>query len=332
MRKQEQVRKHKDNFNKSQGVEFGDNKQDEMMADVLVLYPHQQLYMLAGDNSGQVRAKLKKEVRQYFDKLQLNDTMLSANGGRNKRKGLQKVGKTIMRASLVVPRGSALILIKVNYRGLAKRFSLLTEDAKQKLYTRWEDLGGKTDKLTKAIEEGKNRPLFVCGKKCRAKYGAKPQIPIQKEEYSNVAGGDDLAIGALIASGLGVITALINQIGTGKNANKSYKNQKDLMQLQADIAQKQREEDAIDATMSPSERKIAEEIVKAQNSGFDPKLAIQNNPNLTADEKAEAIKQLEGATKSKIGIDTGKKYLLIGAVLVLAYVGWEYYKSTKTQS
>lgn len=321
VRKQQKVRTHKDNFNKTKGLQYGDNRQDEMMADVLQLYPNLNLYMLSGEEGKAKRVVLQKDVRKYFDKLHLNDEMMNANGKRD-RKGLRKIGRTIATASLVIPRGSTLLLIKENYRGLAKRFSLLNEDGKKKLFEKWAKLGGNEDKLKKAIEEGKTRPVLMCGKKCRAKVGANPQLPVQSEEYSNTGG-----TAIIIGSALGVISALISVIGSGKNANKNYKNQKDLMLLEAKIKEEERKENAIDSTMTPSERKIADEVIKAQNKNSDPKEAIKNNTNLTAEEKEEALKQLDQLQKSKIGIDTWKKYALGGALIVLAYVGWNYYKN-----
>jgi len=321
VRRQQKVRTHKDNFNKSKGLQYGDNRQDEMMADVLQLYPSLNLYMLSGEEGKGKRVALQKDVRKYFDKLHQNDDMMNASGKKD-RKGLRKIGRTIATASLVIPRGSTLLLVKENFRGLAKRFSLLNEQGKKKLFEKWEKLGGNNEKLKKAIEDGKNKPVLICGKKCRAKAGANPQLPVQAEEYSN-AGGTALIVG----SALGVIGALVSVVGGGKNANKNYENQRELLLLEAKIKEEERKENAIDSTMTPSEKKIADEIIKAQNRNGDPKEAIKNNINLTADEKAEALKQLGEIEKSTIGIDTWKKYAIAGALIIIAYAGWNYYKN-----
>jgi hypothetical protein len=326
MRVQEQTKKHKDNFNKKDGILLSDNKQDEMMANVLDLYPNQTSYMLMGEGGAKKRIELQKEVRTYFDKLQENDTALSADGGKKDRKGLKKVGRTIARAALSINRGAALALIRVNFRGLATRFDLLNSKGEEKLMTKWEDLGGKRDSLNKAINAGKDKKIVVCGKKCRSKAGANPKL---EGAYENSSGLD---IVALIVAGLSVITALINQIGAGKNAKNNYKNTEKLMKLEAELKQKEREENAIDATMTPSEKKIADEIINAQNLSNDPIQAIKNNTNLTAEEKAEAIRQLEGIQKSNIGIDTNKKFILVGVLLIAGYLGWTYYKKQQTNS
>jgi hypothetical protein len=321
VRRQQKVRTHKDNFNKSKGLQYGDNRQDEMMADVLQLYPSLNLYMLSGEEGKGKRVALQKDVRKYFDKLHQNDDMMNASGKKD-RKGLRKIGRTIATASLVIPRGSTLLLVKENFRGLAKRFSLLNEQGKKKLFEKWEKLGGNNEKLKKAIEDGKNKPVLICGKKCRAKAGANPQLPVQAEEYSN-AGGTALIVG----SALGVISALVSVVGGGKNANKNYENQRELLLLEAKIKEEERKENTIDSTMTPSEKKIADEIIKAQNRNGDPKEAIKNNTNLTAEEKAEALKQLGEIEKSTIGIDTWKKYAIAGALIIIAFAGWNYYKN-----
>jgi len=333
MRVQEQTKKHKDNFNKKDGILLSDNKQDEMMANVLDLYPNQTSYMLLGEGGAKKRTELQKEVRTYFDKLQDNDTALSADGGKKNRKGLKKVGQAIARAALAVPRGAGLALIRLNFRGFAKRFDLLNSEGEEKIMKKWEQMGGKRDKLASAIEAGKDKKIIVCGKKCRAKAGANPKIPTNiSDEKLNVAGVDDLGYIGLIGAGLGTLTALVNQVGSGINSKKNYKNTQDLLKLEADLKQKESEENAIDATMTPSERKIADEIVKAQEAGNDPIQAIRNNTNLTAEEKAEAIRQLEGLQKSTIGIDTSKKFILLGVLLIAGYLGWSYYKNKQTNS
>ena len=330
MRVQEQTKKHKDNFNKKDGILLSDNKQDEMMANVLDLYPKQTSYLLMGEGGAKKRTELQKEVRTYFDKLQDNDIALSANGRGRDRKGLKKVGRTIARASLAVPRGAGLALIRLNFRGIAKRFDLLNSQGEEKLMSKWENLGGKRDKLASAIEVGKSKKIMVCGKKCRAQAGANPKLPTEQMlSYENF---EPVVTAGIITAGSGVVATLINQVGTGVNSNKNYKNTSALMKLEADIKQKESEENAIDATMTPSERKIAEEIIKAQDSNNDPIQAIKNNTNLTAEEKAEAIRQLEGIQKSNIGIDTSKKFILLGVLLIAGFLGWSYYKNKQTNS
>ena len=137
MRVQEKTKKYKDNFNKKDGALLSDNKQDEMMANVLELYPKQTSFMLMGAEGDKKRTQLKKDVRKYFDKIQDEDTALSASGRRGNRQGLRRVGRLIARASLAIPRGAALGLIRLNFRGTAKRFNLLNTEGEEKLMNKW---------------------------------------------------------------------------------------------------------------------------------------------------------------------------------------------------
>jgi hypothetical protein len=168
--------------------------------------------------------------------------------------------------------------------------------------------------LRKAIDAGKGKKPLVCGKKCRAKAGKNPQLPTEAQsDFVNLTGGE---IAAFVAAGGGVIAALLNITNTSVGAKK----QKELLLLNAELNQADAEENAVDATMTPQERKIAEEIIKAQNSGFDPIQAIQNNPNLTADEKAAAIAEIN----ESLGGDDNKKKILYFAVGAIVFVGLGY--------
>lgn len=305
------VPQNPDNFNKGAGVYRYDDKNDELMMYCLELYPKESARFFGRGNEVK-KKELQKKLREAMNKAQ-EEEMLNASGGG--RRFFQGVGRTIARASLVVPRGAALALIRLNFRGVAKRFSLLTEKAKEKLDKRWKDLGGKTDKLNEAIKAGKDKKLLVCGKKCRAKAGANPPSVSATAEFAN---GIDPATASVVAAGSGVVKALIGVV-----AKKSdYKNQAELMKLEADLNQKQNQENAVDATMTPAERKIAEEIIKAQNAGADPIQAIQNNPNLTAEEKTAAIKSLNQLS----GSSNKNKWIIGGLVVaVLGLIGYFFY-------
>ncbi len=330
MRVQEKTKNYKDNFNKKDGALLSDNRQDEMMANVLDLYPKQTSFILMGAEGNKKKGELKKEVRKYFDKIQDEDTALSASGRRGNRQGLRRVGRVIARAALAVPRGAALALIRLNFRATAKRFDLLNTEGEERLMTKWENLGGKRDALNRAINAGKDKRVFVCGRKCRARAGANPTIP-SEETLSYVNLTPQQWVGLIVAGGT-IIAALINQVGTGRNSSNNYRNTANLMRLEAELSQAESEENAVDATMTPSERKIADEVIKAQESNSDPILAIRNNANLTAEEKAEAIKQIEEIQKSTIGIDTNKKFILLGVLLIAGFLGWSYFKNQQTNS
>lgn len=325
------VKQNKDNFNKREGEFLYDNKNDEILLNVLDLYPNKPSYFFQGEGGRLKKEALQQKVRETYNREQEDEVLYDAGGRgwkklkKGVKKGLKKIGRGVATAALAPARASALALIRLNFRASGKKMSLVNSQGEKKLFDKWEKLGGKKDSLKKAIEAGKGKKALVCGKKCRAKAGPNPQPPKDNQEFSNFS--PDPATASLIATGGAMVGTLIGVI----SKDKDYKNQKDLMQLQSDLNQKEREEAAIDATMTPQERKIAEEIVKAQESGSDPIIAIQNNPNLTNDEKQEAISQLKGLQKSNIGIDTNKK-IILGVVAVLGLVVlYKYYQSQKQQ-
>jgi hypothetical protein len=323
------VKQNKDNFNKKEGEFLYDNKNDEILLNVLDLYPNKVSYFFQGENGRLKKQALKEKVRETYNREQEGDVLLSADGkGKKKvKKGLKKIGRGIATAALAVPRSAALVIMRLNFRGNAKKFSLLNSQGEKKVLDKWKKLGGDTEALKRAIKAGQDKKPFVCGKKCRAKAGPNPQVTKDSEEFSNVGGLDDGALAAYVSTGAGLVATMVGVV----SKSKDFKNQKELMQLQSDLNQKEKEESAIDATMTPQERKIAEEIIKAQESSSDPINAIQNNPNLTNDEKQEAISQIKGMQKSNIGIDTNKK-IIFGVVAVIGLVVlYKYYQSQKQQ-
>lgn len=315
--KRVKVPQNPDAFNKGAGVYRYDNKNDELMMYCLELYPHESDRFFGKGNDAK-KKMLQSKLRDAMDKAQ-EDQMLNASGGG--RKFFKNLGRTIARASLVLPRGAAIGLIRLNFRGSATRFSLLNDKGKSKLDTKWKDLGGKTDRLNDAIKEGKGKKPFVCGKKCRSKAGSNPSIDVS-DEFVNL----DPATASLVTAGLGVISTLVGVIAGKSN----FKNQSELMRLEAQIKQADKQEDAIDATMTPAERKLADEIIKAQNSGIDPIEAIRRNPNLTAEEKDAAIKSLKEITG---GGDMNKKIIIGGIVVaVIGLIGYYLYSKKSSES
>ena len=323
------VKQNRDNFNKKENEFLYDNKNDEILLNVLDLYPNKTSYFFQGEGGRLKKQALQQKVRETYNREQEEDVLYDAGGkGKKKlKKGLKKIGRGIATAALAVPRSAALVIMRLNFRGNAKKFSLLNSQGEKKVLDKWKKLGGDTEALKRAIKAGKDKKPFVCGKKCRAKAGPNPQVTKDSEEFVNGAGIDDAALAAYISTGAGLVATMVGVV----SKSKDFKNQKELMELQSDLNQKEREEAAIDATMTPQERKIAEEIIKAQESSSDPINAIQMNPNLTNEEKQEAISQIKGMQKSNIGIDTNKK-IILGVVAVIGLVVlYKYYQSQKQQ-
>jgi hypothetical protein len=316
--KQQVVIKKADNFDKNQGKFLYDNKSDEMMCNVLELFPNKKSFLLQGAKGSERKKELQKKVRTAFNNEIEGIEEYENAGGRGRRRirdAFNKIGRTLATAGLAPARGAALALIRLNFRASASKLNLLEGQGREKLEAKWERLGGNKTKLRKAIDAGKGKKMLVCGKKCRAKAGKNPQLPsAEADDFVNAV--ETGVTAALIAAGGGVIAGLLKITDTSIGANK----QKELLQLNAELNQADAEENAVDATMTPQERKIAEEIIKAQNSGFDPIQAIQNNPNLTADEKAAAIAEIN----ESLGGDDNKKKILYFAVGAIVFVGLGY--------
>jgi rRNA processing protein Krr1/Pno1 len=289
-----------------------------MMCNVLELFPNKKSFLLQGAKGSERKKELQKKVRTAFNNEIEGIEEYENAGGRGRRRirdAFNKIGRTLATAGLAPARGAALALIRLNFRASASKLNLLEGQGREKLEAKWERLGGNKTKLRKAIDAGKGKKMLVCGKKCRAKAGKNPQLPsAEADDFVNAV--ETGVTAALIAAGGGVIAGLLKITDTSIGANK----QKELLQLNAELNQADAEENAVDATMTPQERKIAEEIIKAQNSGFDPIQAIQNNPNLTADEKAAAIAEIN----ESLGGDDNKKKILYFAVGAIVFVGLGY--------
>lgn len=323
---------------RSKNIFLTDNKSDEMMANVLELFPQKKQYIFQG-KEGQLRRKaLHDKVRAKFNMaadadedeyLNLSFKKLGRKIDKAKKKlgdtkigkGLKKVGRAVKTAALAPARGAFLALVRLNYRGSASRFNLLNAQGEKKLYDKWEKLGGKKDAIERAIDAGKGKKPIACGKKCRAKAGKNPQLPTEAQsDFVNLTGGE---ISAIIAAGGGVLSTTIKTVGDKSN----YKSQIELAKIENDTAKVEADEKKIDDTMSPQDKALAEEIIKAQDGSFDAVKAITDNPNLTADEKRAALEDLKDDV---VGMSTNTKILIgVGVVAVLGLAFYLYKKGNK---
>lgn len=123
--------------------------------------------MLIDETTGIERMPTARELMK-------DDRVLSINGIGKKRKplfggvkkffnkvlpnGLTKPVKTI---GLAPARGSFLLLVNVNFRGLAKRLDKLRTKSTTKFAEFWTKLGGDIGKLNQAVDKGKvKKPVF----------------------------------------------------------------------------------------------------------------------------------------------------------------------------
>jgi hypothetical protein len=124
--------------------------------------------MLIDETTGIERMPTARELMR-------DDRVLSINGiGKKKRKPLfgkvtkffNKVlpnggTKPIKTIGLAPARGSFLLLVNVNFRGLAKRLDKLKAKSTTKFAEFWTKLGGDVSKLNQAVDKGKSKkPVF----------------------------------------------------------------------------------------------------------------------------------------------------------------------------
>ncbi len=115
----------------------------------------------SGDKEAIAAAKAKKEAakqkkQEAKERIDANRTGIS--------KFVSKAGKFIKKGALLVPRSAFLLLLRLNFRGMARKFSN-NQNAYNKFARIWKNLGGKQSKLQKAIDKGKGRKALFGSKK-----------------------------------------------------------------------------------------------------------------------------------------------------------------------
>ncbi len=187
-----------------------------------------------------------------------------------------------------------------------------TDKVLQELKDKWYKLGGDWDLLIKTAENGaKKNPLF-CGKKCKtalAKNDYKKSFDgnsidnIEFDNYSYVAIYDDVAIGTWIALGTAVLSAMATI------TSKAIENKTEKAKIESAELIAKNELASLDAKTKLEADLKEKEIA----SSVDPKNAIVTNPDLTAQEKSLALKQLDEATTKETS-QNFKKFALYGIV------------------
>lgn len=122
-------------------------------------------------------AKAKADKRAAKEKIQANRTGIA--------KAATKVGKGVVKvvknSAMLVPRSMFMLLIRLNFRGMATKFAN-NQTAYSKFLKTWKKVfGGKEKKLKKAIERGKSK---------KALFGKKKGVGnlTLSEEYVAIAG------------------------------------------------------------------------------------------------------------------------------------------------
>lgn len=99
----------------------------------------------------------KKKKGKFKDKLKGIVNKAKEQG----RKIVDKVGKGVKTVGLAPARGSFLVLVNVNFRGIAKRLNKVRNKSQKKYEEFWLKLGGDIDALNKAVDKGKDKKPFL---------------------------------------------------------------------------------------------------------------------------------------------------------------------------
>lgn len=286
--------------------------------------------------SGVSRKDARKQALAKIPKDKLKDIA---------KKVSQGVGKGILKGTLSAPRGAYLSLIAINYRGNAYKLMAIINGRdnalKDALKKKWEGLGGNFDKLIKSATNGATKKPFFCGKKCNQNLANADLKKIPKPSDSNFSGfnampmcncgrckrcymrnqfvGDEFmnvtgepvtstAVGVWVGLASTMIGAMSTIVGKGIES----RSQKREIESAERIAMKENE------SLTQAERdKIALQEKELASEG-DATNIILNNPNLTPEERAIALKQLDEAESQETKRNVGK-FLLYGGIVVLGY-------------
>ena len=251
--------------------------------------------------SGLSRKDARKEALSNIPKDKLKEVAKNVSKG---------VGKAILKGGLIAPRGAYLSLLALNYRGQAYKVNAVVngtnEKLKKRLKSKWEGLGGKYDSLVKTATKGATQKPFFCGKKCNEKLLTSDitaesikSTPIDAE-YLNVTG--EPISSTIIVAWIGLGSTIIGVIGGVVGKAQDTKIQK------ADIESAENLAELENATLTKLEKdKIDLKKQELATSG-DPTAIVLNNPNLTQEEKATALKQIEIVEEKGTESNTKKYY------------------------
>jgi len=298
--------------------------------------------------------KSVKKVKKATKKLSLKNIGKGIKKiGKGIVKGIKAVGKLIVKATMVIPRNAYLLLMRVNFRGLATKSAVAQrggasyKKAWKKVCSKWEKLGGRCSALTKAINKGKNKKPLLCGKKCKSKIAKKVgksftgadgttqyeldrrkfnkailqmnAESISEKEYDNVffTASMGVAVGSATAI-IGTMAGILSGIKGNKIQEKAMKDSQKETNRQNKEFEKQSSE------KTKQELKLAEQQIQSQ---ANPRNSILNNPALSNAEKKSALAVLDNALAVEDGRKSKKWMLYAGAGLVGLLVLWGIVKS-----
>jgi hypothetical protein len=160
---------------------------------------------LSGIDTAGIYGKAEREARKAARKAKRAERKEKGGGGR---------GKKILLAPV---RGAFLSLVGLNVRGLATKLAESIQKDNNTVQKFWERVGGKFEKLQKRVDKSKNKKALFGKKKGKGVNGYEEFI--DKDSYLSVAGVDDAAVAAFIASAAPVLVAaskLFKKLGVNK--------------------------------------------------------------------------------------------------------------------
>ena len=274
---------------------------------------------------GRERGKERKELRESGLSRKDARKQALAKIPKDKLKEIAKnvskgVGKAILKGGLIAPRGAYLSLLALNYRGQAYKVMAVVngknEKLKKQLKSKWEGLGGKYDSLVKTATKGVTKKPFFCGKKCNEKLLTSDitaesikSTPIDAE-YLNATG--EPISSTIIVAWIGLGSTIIGVIGATIGKAQDSKQQK------ADIKSAEKIAEQENATLTKIEKDKIDLKKQELASSGNPTNIVLNNPNLTPEEKATALKQIE-IVEEKESLLGNKKFLLFGGLALLGF-------------
>jgi hypothetical protein len=182
---------------------------------------------------------------------------------------------------------------------------------------KWRKLGGNDGTFLTAVNAGKNKRPLICGYKCKKKR----KITVDKSDFDGgdwnyPTGVEEAGIGGLIVTGGKVVASLLTVVAAGKTAKgKESDAERAAAELEAEKLKAQRE----DANLSPEEKAAAERQKKREEELNIAIKEVEDNPNLTDEEKAVTIAEIQkafAAEQDESFLSKYKWWLLGGAVLV----------------
>ena len=339
---------HHINFNEDGeiGLEGGDDEFDNLLSKKgrkrrKKRREKRREYKKQGMSRKEARKKARKEARAEIPRDTLKETAkkswkktkkIAKKVGKAVGKVGKAVGKVVMKGAMFVPRQAGRGLVQLNYRGIAEKLKKGQEQKKykDKIKKKWTGMGGSMKSLNKAINKGANKKPLLCGVKCKQKlhdkvkanftgFDGEPMLDKDKlyallNEGLGYSGfSPDPATLTMISTGAGVVGTLagvVSGIKASKQNQEAIDNQKELDDAQLQL-------------MDEGQKKEFELMEKKINAELSPEQQIMSNPDLTPQEKVEAVAQVRevmGNTMPQPESDSGKIFGLPKMAVILGGV------------